>query len=123
MVWSNTGKLATFMNAAQFNFLVALVSTSPNTEAYTGLVTDNNDGSDNWRWLSGAEDPAVTWLEWAPGHPPVSNARSASTITAYGITSIAGTLYKTFLCEIRVPGMLELIYRVLVHVISGWALL
>ena len=107
MVWSNTGKLATFMNAAQFNFLVALVSTSPNTEAYTGLVSNNNDGSDNWRWLSGAEDPAVTWLEWAPAHASGSNAMSGSIVTANGIVSAGGTVYKTFLCEIRVPGRFE----------------
>ena len=117
MVWSNTGKLATFRNAAQLSLLAGLVRFTSNTEAYTGLVSDNNDGSDNWRWLSGAEDPTVTWLEWAPGHPGVSNARSASIAKTNGIASAAGTSYKTFLCEIRVPGMLELnVYRISIHV-------
>ena len=117
MVWSNTGKLATFRNAAQLSFLAGLVKFTSNTEAYIGLLSDNNDGNDNWRWWSGIEDPTVTWLEWATGHPGVSNAMSASMVTANGLAGAAGTSYKTFLCEIRVPGMLELnVYRISIHV-------
>ena len=105
--------LATFWNAAQLSFLAALVRHSPTTEAYTGLVSDNNDGSDNWRFWSGH---GVTWLEWAPGYPAVSNAMSATAVTADGITSTAGTSHKTFLCEIRVPGRVKLVCLGFVYV-------
>ena len=116
MAWSSNGMLATFWNAAQLSFLAALVRHSPTTEAYTGLVSDNNDGSDNWRFWSGH---GVTWLEWAPGYPAVSNAMSATAVTADGITSTAGTSHKTFLCEIRVPGRVKLVCGVCIRVIHN----
>ena len=78
-------------------------------------MSDNNDGSDNWRWLSSAEDPTVTWLEWQTNNPVVTNAKSVGTVTYFGIESDPGTDYQSFICEIRIPSTYKFRFYKHVH--------